>query len=97
MEKVRIEAELPAALAAQARAFVAEGCANDLDDLLAEALRRFLESHASELTEAFMKEDAQWGLHWRRLRRDCMSCAMRVRSFIWMSSGVSIFCTTSRT
>ena len=63
MEKVRIEAELPAALAAQARAFVAEGCANDLDDLLAEALRRFLESHASELTEAFMKEDVQWGLH----------------------------------
>ena len=63
MEKVRIEAELPAALAAQARAFVAEGCANDLDDLLAEALRRFLESHASELTEAFMKEDVRWGLH----------------------------------
>ena len=63
MEKVRIEAELPAALAAQARAFVAEGCASDLDELLAEALRRFLESHASELTEAFMKEDVQWGLH----------------------------------
>ena len=63
MEKVRIEAELPAALAAQARAFVAEGCASDLDELLAEALRRFLESHTSELTEAFMKEDVQWGLH----------------------------------
>lgn len=63
MERVRIEAELPAALAARARAFVAEGCAADLDDLLAEALRRFLESHASELTAAFMKEDVQWGLH----------------------------------
>ena len=57
------KAELPAALAAQARAFVAEGCAADLDALLAEALRRFLESHASELTDAFMKEDVQWGLH----------------------------------
>ena len=63
METVRIEAELPAALVAQARAFVAEGCAADLDALLAEALRRFLESHASELTDAFMKEDVQWGLH----------------------------------
>ena len=63
MEKIRIEAELPAALAAQARAFVAEGCASDLDELLAEALRRFLDSHTSELTEAFMKEDVQWGLH----------------------------------
>ena len=57
MEKVRIEADLPAALAAQARAFVAEGCATDLDDLLAEALRRFLESHAHDLTAAFMKLD----------------------------------------
>lgn len=63
MERVRIEAELPAALAAQARAFVAEGCASDLDELLAEALRRFLDSHTPELTEAFMKEDVQWGLH----------------------------------
>ena len=63
MEKVRIEAELPATLAAQARAFIAEGCVADLDDLLAGALRRFLESHASELTDAFMKEDVQWGLH----------------------------------
>ena len=63
MEKTRIEAELPAALAAQARAFVAEGCASNLDELLSEALRRFLESHTSELTEAFMKEDVEWGLH----------------------------------
>ena len=62
MEKVRIEARLPAALADQARAFVAEGCATDLDELLAEALRRFLESHAPELTYAYMKEDVQWGL-----------------------------------
>ena len=62
MEKVRIEAELPAELAAQAQAFIAEGCANGLDDLLAEALRRFLESHSSELTEAFMREDVRWGL-----------------------------------
>ena len=63
MESVRIEAELLAALAARARAFVVEGFANDLDDLLAEALRRYLESHTSELTEAFMMEDVQWGLH----------------------------------
>ncbi len=62
MEKVRIDARLPAALADQARAFVAEGCATDLDELLAEALRRFLESHAPELTYAYMKEDVQWGL-----------------------------------
>ncbi len=61
MERVRIEAELPVRLAAQARAFVAEGWASDLDDLL--ALRRFLESRPSESTGAFLKEDVQWGLH----------------------------------
>ena len=63
MERVRIETGLPVALAAQAHAFVAEGCASDLDERPAEALRRFLESHTSELTESFMKEEVQWGLH----------------------------------
>ena len=62
MEKTRIEVKLPAALVAEARAFVARGGPGDLDDLLAEALRRFLESHAVELTEAFQKEDVAWGL-----------------------------------
>ena len=63
MEGVRIETGLPAALAAQAHAFVAEGGGSDLDERSAEALRRFLESHTFELTESFMKEDVQWGLH----------------------------------
>ena len=57
----RLEAEL----AAQARAFVAEGWATDLNELLAEALRRFLESHEGSLTESFVREDVQWGLHGR--------------------------------
>ncbi len=60
-----IEAELPAELAAQARAFVAEGWAKDLNELLAEALRRFLESHEGSLTESFAKEDVEWGLRGR--------------------------------
>ena len=39
MNKTVIEAELPSELAAQARAFVAEGWATDLNELLVEALR----------------------------------------------------------
>jgi hypothetical protein len=31
--------------------------------LLAEALRRFLESHSGDLTEAMIQEDVNWGLH----------------------------------
>jgi hypothetical protein len=65
MNNTFIEAELPAELAAQARAFVAEGWATDFNDLLAEALRRFLESHEASLTESFIKEDVEWGLRGR--------------------------------
>ena len=61
----KIQAELPAELLSRARAYVGEGWMNNLDDLLAEALRRYLESHSSELTEAFLREDVQWGLHGR--------------------------------
>jgi Arc/MetJ-type ribon-helix-helix transcriptional regulator len=58
-----IQAELPAELVSRARAFVSDGWMSNLDELLAEALRRYLESHSSELTETFLREDAQWGLH----------------------------------
>jgi|GEM_PF-5613940 len=32
-------------------------------ELLADALRLFLESYSSQLTEAFVMDDLQWGLH----------------------------------
>ncbi len=65
MNNTLIDAELPAELAAQARAFVAEGWAADFNELLTEALRRFLESHEASLTESLVKEDVEWGLHGR--------------------------------
>ena len=63
--KTTIRTELPSELIDRARAFVSEGWVGDLDELLAEALRRYLESHSSELTEAFLREDVEWGLHGR--------------------------------
>jgi hypothetical protein len=65
MNNTLIETELPAEVAAQARAFVADGWATDLNELLAEALRRFLASHESSLTELFIREDVEWGLRRR--------------------------------
>ena len=62
MNNTLIEAELPAEFAAQARAYVAAGWATDFNELLAEWLRRFLESHEASLTESFVKEDVEWGL-----------------------------------
>jgi hypothetical protein len=31
--------------------------------LIAEALRRFLDTHRAELMERFIREDVEWGLH----------------------------------
>ena len=63
MEKTVIRAELPRDLTARARSYVEEGWAADFDELLAEALRRFLESHTARVTESFVMSDVQWGLH----------------------------------
>jgi hypothetical protein len=56
-----IQAELPPELLAQARTFVEDGWAVDVNELLAEALRRYLESHSSHLSETFIREDVEWG------------------------------------
>ena len=58
-----IQAKLPDELAARAFSFVEEGWVADFNGLLAEALRRFLESHSALLTESMVKADVQWGLH----------------------------------
>jgi hypothetical protein len=62
MPKTAVHAELPQELVTQARQFVAEGWVAGFDELLAEALRRFMESHATVLTEEFVMEDVKWGL-----------------------------------
>jgi hypothetical protein len=64
--KTAIQAELPQELVVQAQAFVEEGWAGDINELLAEALRRYLESHSSQLTETFIREDVNWGLSGRK-------------------------------
>jgi metal-responsive CopG/Arc/MetJ family transcriptional regulator len=58
-----VQVTLPEDLVSEARRFVAEGWAARFDDLLAEALRRYLESHGPALTEAFIRDDVAWGLH----------------------------------
>jgi hypothetical protein len=63
--KTPVQAELPRELIAEARAFVEEGWASDFDSLLAESLRRHLDSHSARLTEAFIRRDVRWGLHGR--------------------------------
>ncbi len=60
-----VQVTLPDDLVSKARQFVDQGFATNMDSLVSEALRRFLESHEPELTEAFIREDIEWGLHGR--------------------------------
>ncbi len=57
-----IQAELPENLINKAQELVQAGWANDLDDLFADALRRYLESHSVALADQFIRDDVQWGL-----------------------------------
>lgn len=63
VSKTTIQAELPPELTEQALTFVREGWASDFNELLADALRRFLESHSARVTESMVMSDVQWGLH----------------------------------
>jgi hypothetical protein len=58
--KTTIQAELPKQLVTDARAFVEEGWVGNFDERLADALRRYLESHSSRLAESFIEEDVAW-------------------------------------
>jgi hypothetical protein len=62
---VSIQADLPKELLVQAEQFVREGWSAGLNELLAESLRRYLEAHTAGLTESFIREDVEWGLHGR--------------------------------
>jgi len=66
MGKVRtatIQTEVPVRLLDEMQMLVAAGWFRSLDDLMLDALRRFVESHRAELMERFIREDVEWGLH----------------------------------
>lgn len=57
-----IHAEIPDQLAQQAQRMVERGWAANVESIVAESLRRYLESHQEALTEQFIREDVEWGL-----------------------------------
>jgi len=62
MEKV-IQTKIPEQLLKQADVLIQQGWIADMDSLISEALRRFIESHRTEIMESFVREDIEWGLH----------------------------------
>jgi Arc/MetJ-type ribon-helix-helix transcriptional regulator len=57
-----VEARFPERLLDEAKALVEEGWFQDLDSVLQEALRRYLDAHRPELLDRFVREDIAWGL-----------------------------------
>jgi Arc/MetJ-type ribon-helix-helix transcriptional regulator len=58
-----IKTEVPLGLLTQVQKLVEAGWFRNLDDVMLDALRRFVESHRTELMEEFIREDVEWGLH----------------------------------
>jgi Arc/MetJ-type ribon-helix-helix transcriptional regulator len=58
-----IHAEIPEQLWQQAQTLIEQGWATNLQELVNDALRRYLESHQDVLNEAFIQDDVEWGLH----------------------------------
>ena len=63
VENTTVEAVLPTRLVAQMEWLVAEGWFPGIDDLIADAVRRFLETHSPELIENYVWQDVERGLH----------------------------------
>ncbi len=58
-----LHTEIPDQLWQQAQTLVQQGWAGNLQEIVTEALRRYLESHQAVLTETVIQEDVEWGLH----------------------------------
>ena len=62
IEKI-ITARIPAHLPQEAAKIVLQGGAMSLDSLLAEALKRYLDTKKIPLEKKFLEEDLNWGLN----------------------------------
>ena len=63
IQTATVQADVPVRLFTEMRMLVEAGWFRDLDELMSDALRRFVESHRAELIERFILEDVEWGLH----------------------------------
>ncbi len=60
-----VQARIPTRLLEEMQALVEAGWFRDLDDLLLEAVRRYLDARRPELMERFLRQDVEWGLNGR--------------------------------
>lgn len=60
---VKIHTEMPSQLLDEAQLLVDDGWYRNIDEILFDALRRFLESHRTKLVDEFIQQDVKWGLY----------------------------------
>ncbi|CCE23784.1 ribbon-helix-helix domain-containing protein [Methylotuvimicrobium alcaliphilum] len=58
-----LQTQIPDQLLQQAQYLVQQGWNANIDELIAEAMRRYLESHREAMAEQFIKDDVDWGLN----------------------------------
>jgi Arc/MetJ-type ribon-helix-helix transcriptional regulator len=63
IQTTTVQTEIPNGLLTQAQQLVETGWFRSLDEIILDALRRFLETHRLELMEEFIQQDVEWGLH----------------------------------
>lgn len=61
-ENTTLQTDVPVQLLAEMKALVQAGWFRSLDEMVLEALRRYLDSHRDQLMEALLREDVEWGL-----------------------------------
>lgn len=61
-ESTTLQTDVPVQLLAEMKALVQAGWFRSLDEMVLEALRRYLDSHRDQLMEALLREDVEWGL-----------------------------------
>jgi Arc/MetJ-type ribon-helix-helix transcriptional regulator len=57
-----LEAKIPPRLLGEMQALVEAGWFRSLDEIVVDALRRFVDSHRDELMAELIREDVEWGL-----------------------------------
>jgi Arc/MetJ-type ribon-helix-helix transcriptional regulator len=63
VQTTTVQTEIPIGLLTQAQQLVETGWFRSLDEVILDALRRYLEAHRVELMEEFIQQDVEWGLH----------------------------------
>ena len=58
-----IQTHIPEQLNKQMQMLIDEGWFSNMDEILSDALRRFLDSHKPDIMEHFIQEDVDWGLN----------------------------------